>query len=105
VERAAEHLESEKELIDASFMLTSAKRRISILERSIELPMTAERFFAGVQERVRLTVASFEEAFQTLLRSLSDGNLDRLEKEQILRYGDLIPLNAAETAEERTPSD
>jgi hypothetical protein len=34
-------------------MLNNAKRRISILERSIELPMTAERFFASVQERAR----------------------------------------------------
>ena len=30
-------------------MLNSAKRRISILERSIELPITAERFLASVQ--------------------------------------------------------
>ena len=85
-------------------MLTSTKRRISILERSIELPITAERFLASVQERARLTGATLEEAFQSLLPSLSDGNLERLESELKQRYGDPTPYNAVvETAEERTP--
>jgi len=86
-------------------MLTSTKRRISILERSIELPITAERFLASVQERARLTGASLEEAFQSLLPSLGDRNLERLEQELIQRYGDLTRDHAVvETADERTPS-
>jgi hypothetical protein len=85
-------------------MLNSAKRRISILERSIELPTTAGRFFDSVQERARLTGASLEEAFRSLLVSLSDENLERLEKELIQRYGHLPSFNAAKTAEQRTPS-
>jgi hypothetical protein len=52
-------------------MLTSTKRRISILERSIELPITAERFLARAQERARLSGAIFEEARQSLLVSLN----------------------------------
>jgi hypothetical protein len=66
-------------------MLHSAKRRIAVLERSIELPITAERFVASVLERVRLTGVSFEEASQSLLGALSYENLDRLEKELIQR--------------------
>jgi hypothetical protein len=66
-------------------MLSSTKRRIALLERSIELPITAERFWASVQERVRLTGASVDEAFRSLLASLSDENLDRLEEELVQR--------------------
>jgi hypothetical protein len=74
-------------------------------QRSIELPITAERFLASVQEHARLTGASIEEAFQSLLVSLSDENLERLEVELSQRYGHLAPYDAAiETAEERTPS-
>jgi hypothetical protein len=62
-------------------MLNSAKRRISALERMIELPITAERFFASVEQRVRLTGASFDEVFRSSLISLSDENLDRIKKE------------------------
>jgi hypothetical protein len=62
-------------------MLSSAKRRISILERSIQLPMTAERFAALVEERMRLTGMSVGEASQSLIDALSPENLGRLEKE------------------------
>ncbi|MGP0071774.1 MAG: hypothetical protein ACLPWF_07565 [Bryobacteraceae bacterium] len=66
-------------------MLSSTKRRISVLERSIELPITAERFLASVQDRVRLTGASFDEVFRSSLASLSYENLCRLEKEVMQR--------------------
>jgi hypothetical protein len=62
-------------------MLSSTKRRISLLERSIELPITAEHFLASVEERVRLTGANFDELFRSSLVSLSDENLARLETE------------------------
>ena len=64
-------------------MLSSTKRRISLLERSIELPITAERFLARVQDRIRFTGESLDEAFRSLLVSLSVENLDRLEKELV----------------------
>jgi hypothetical protein len=66
-------------------MLSSTKRRIALLERSIELPITAERFWASVQERVRFTGESLDEAFRSLLVSLSVENLDRLEEELVQR--------------------
>jgi hypothetical protein len=50
-------------------MLSSTKRRISLLERSIELPITAERFLASVQDRVRFTGESLDDAFRSLLIS------------------------------------
>jgi hypothetical protein len=62
-------------------MLASTKRRMSILERSIQMPLTVERGLALVQERVRLTGASFEDACQSVLRSLSVEDLDRLAEE------------------------
>jgi predicted oxidoreductase (fatty acid repression mutant protein) len=82
-------------------MLNSAKRRVSILERSIELPITADRFLASVQERARLTGASFNDAFRSLLVLLSDENLEHLEKDLKQRFGDLAPDNVADkTVEE-----
>ena len=66
-------------------MLHSSKLTISFLERSIELPITAERFLASVQERVRLTGVSLDEAFRSLLIPLSVENLDRLEEELMQR--------------------
>ncbi len=56
-------------------MLLSAKRRLAMLERSTELPLTVECFLARVKEHVRLTGASLDEAFRSLLVSLSDENL------------------------------
>jgi hypothetical protein len=62
-------------------MLSSAKRRISLLEHSIQLPITAQRFLVLVEERVRLTGASFDDASQSLIVSLNDQDLDCLAEE------------------------
>jgi hypothetical protein len=62
-------------------MLSSAKRRMLVLERSIHLPITAERYLTLVEERVRLTGASHDDASQSVLVSLSDQDLDCLIKE------------------------
>jgi hypothetical protein len=59
-------------------MLQSAKRRLATLERSIELSLTGKRVLAQVQERVRLTGASFEEAADSIGESLSRDNLNRI---------------------------
>jgi hypothetical protein len=69
-------------------MLSSTKRRISLLERSIQLPMTAERFAALVEERMRFTGMSVEEASKSVIGSLSLENLDRIEKELSQRVFD-----------------
>jgi len=70
-------------------MLASTKRRMSILERSIQIPLTVERSLALIQERVRLTGASLEDACQCVLRSLSARDLDRLAEEfTLLGFGD-----------------
>ena len=66
-------------------MLSSTKRRISALERSIELPMTAARFAALVEERIRLTGMSLAEASQSVIVSLSEDSLARLEEELMQR--------------------
>ncbi len=52
-------------------MLQSAKRRLSVLERCIELPVTAERALALVEERVRLTGASRNDVIQALANSMT----------------------------------
>jgi len=78
---ASEQMKNIKQEVDADFMPSGAKHRMSILERSIELPLTAERFLASVQERVRHTGMSAIHAFRSLITSLSNENLDRLETE------------------------
>jgi len=62
-------------------MLRSAIRRISALERSIRIPITAERFQALVEERMRLTGASLDDASQSLIIALSEQDLERLSEE------------------------
>jgi len=62
-------------------VLSSAKRRMAMLERSIPIPMTAERFMARVEEFSRLTGASSDDAFQSIAASLSASDLHRLADE------------------------
>ena len=70
-------------------MLGGAKRRISILERSIPVWMTPERFLARAEELSRLTGTSYDDAFHSLAASLSEPDLDRLVEEFIqLACGD-----------------
>jgi hypothetical protein len=70
-------------------MLNNAKRRISVLERSIPLPITADRIMASAQERVRLTGASLDDALHSLMVSLSVEDLNRLVEEFLQNaYGD-----------------
>jgi hypothetical protein len=81
-------------------MLASTKRRVSILERSIQIPLTVERSLCLIQERVRLTGASFEDASQSLLRSLSMEDLDRLAEEFTeLGFGDEMEARDAIVAD------
>jgi len=62
-------------------MLNGAKRRMAVLERSIQLPVTVDRFLARVNERARLTGASFDDALGSLVVSLGDQELAYLVEE------------------------
>jgi hypothetical protein len=66
-------------------MLSSAKRRMSALERSIHLPITADRFLARVEEVIRLTGASSDEAFRLQMAPLSEHELEHLIEEFLER--------------------
>jgi len=57
-------------------LLSSTKRRMAVLERSIQIPITAKILMARAEERVRLTGASIEEAFQSRIPSLSTRDLE-----------------------------
>ena len=59
-------------------MLQGAKRRLALLERSIELPLTAERVVALIEERVRLTGASRDDVIDALADSMSSENRNRV---------------------------
>jgi hypothetical protein len=76
-------------------MLQGAKRRLATLERSIELPLTGARLLAQVQERVRLTGVSFDEAADSFAQSLSRDNLNRIVDELLCDEfdGDLEAAN------------
>jgi len=62
-------------------MLSNTKRRMSVLERSIQIPITAEILLARAEERARLTGASLDEAFQSLIASVATRDLERVGEE------------------------
>jgi len=66
-------------------LLSSAKRRMSALERSIHLPITADRFLARVEEVIRPTGASRDEAFRLLMDPLTEHELEHLIEELLER--------------------
>ena len=69
-------------------MLASTKRRMSILERSIQIPLTVERSLALIQERVLPHGREFgEDASQSVIRSLSARDMDRLLAEEFTQLG------------------
>jgi hypothetical protein len=62
---------------------------MAVLERSIQIPITAKILMARAEERVQLTGASIEEAFQSLIPSLSTRDLECvLEEFMQLAFGD-----------------
>ena len=58
---------------------------MAVLERSIQLPITADIFLTRAQERARLTGASFEEAIQSLIVSLTTRDLECVGEEFMQR--------------------
>ena len=64
---------------------------MSVLERSIQFPMTADGFMARIEEVVRLTGVSTDEASQSLIASLGARDLERLLEELLEQeFGDDI---------------
>jgi hypothetical protein len=54
---------------------------MSVLERSIQIPITADTLLTRAEERARLTGASFAEALQSLIVSLSTRDLEYVAEE------------------------
>jgi len=62
-------------------MLSSIRRRLSRVEESLPLPVTAERFYARAQRLARRTGGRVWDAIATLAKDLSDGELDSITAE------------------------
>jgi hypothetical protein len=54
---------------------------MSVLERSIRIPITTDILLARAEERARLKGASFEDALQSLVPSLRDRDLECVAEE------------------------
>ena len=78
-------------------MLRSINRRLSRVEESLPVPMTAERFYARAQQRARRTGGSVGDSIATLAKDLSDNELDSIaaEFEQIAFGSDTAARDAA----------
>ena len=62
-------------------MLNRIKSRIAVLEIAIPVPQTYQEFVERVQEYIHRTGAGFEEAFDSLVRDVSNADLHRLLEE------------------------
>ena len=58
--------------------MQGTKRRLAMLERSIELPLTAERVLALIEERVRLTGASRNDVIDAMAASMTSEKRHRV---------------------------
>jgi len=78
-------------------MLHSVRRRISNLEESIPIPISAERFLSRAHEHARRAGVSVQAAIGTLGHDLSDSELDSLtaEFEQLAFGADTVARDAA----------
>jgi hypothetical protein len=78
-------------------MLRNFSRRLDRIELAIPLPITRERFVARVRQHIQRTGAGLEAAIATLLRDLSDSELDslRAEVEQVMFGSDVAARDAA----------
>lgn len=79
------------------WMLHSIRRRLSRVEESLPLPITADRFQARVHRLAKCNSGNFDSARADLLKNLSDGELDSLtaELEQIAFGSDTAARDAA----------
>jgi hypothetical protein len=81
-------------------MWRTINRRLDHIELTIPLPVTRERFIARVRQHIPRTGASLEAELATLVRDLSDNELDSLgaEVEQVLFGSDVAARDAARWA-------
>jgi hypothetical protein len=77
-------------------MLETVKRRLAGLERSIQPPLTAERFWSRLEEHARLTGASFDEALRAEMAKLSAEDFKSVKRglEEIAFAGNTAALEA-----------
>jgi hypothetical protein len=73
------------------------EKRLARLEESVPLPLTAERFVACASQHARRSGVSTSSAMDTLVKGLSDSELDSLaaEFEQIVFGSDTAARDAA----------
>jgi hypothetical protein len=78
-------------------MLHRVRRRISNLEESISVPISAERFLSRAHEHARRAGVSVQAAIGTLAQDLSDGEVDSIaaELEQLVFGADTAARDAA----------
>jgi hypothetical protein len=78
-------------------MLSSIRRRLTRVEVSLPVPMTAERFYARAQRHANRTGGSLGDAIATLVKDLSDNELDSISAEfERLAFGsDRVACEAA----------
>lgn len=69
-------------------MLSSIRRRLTRVEESLPLPMTADRFYARAQRHAKRTRRSVEDAISILAKDLSDDELDSVTAEfELMAFG------------------
>jgi hypothetical protein len=71
--------------MDDKTVLSSIKRRPARVEEFLPLPITIERFYAGVHRRARRKGESFCSAMRDVLKEVGDSELDFLAAELALR--------------------
>jgi hypothetical protein len=78
-------------------MLSSIRRRLSRVEESLPIPITAERFYARAQLQAKRTGGTVGDAIGTLAMDLSDGELESIttQFEQLAFGSDTAARDAA----------
>ena len=78
-------------------MLRAINRRIARVEQIMPIPVSRERFLARVRKEMERTGERVESSIATLLRDLSDSELDslRAEVEQVMFGSDIAARDAA----------
>ena len=71
-------------------MMNNIRRRLSRVEESIPVPITAERFYARACQHATRTGGSVESAIGVLARDLSDSDLDSIAADFERAFGDAV---------------
>jgi hypothetical protein len=77
-------------------MINNIRRRLSRVEESIPVPITAERFYSLACQHAKRTGGSVESAVAVLAKNLSDSDLDSVASEfERIAFGDDIAARDA----------